>query len=1099
MSFTHLQVKSSYSLMQSTIKVSELVEKAKEIGLSAIALTDHNVLHGAVEFYKETKSHGIKPIIGMTADVQSLYYPSSSYEVTFLAKNKQGYQELIQLSTTIQLSKESLSKQTIENLSDQVIAIIPTSNKEISYLIKQNNREELQTIFNLFKEAYYGFYPSQTSEEINLAVPLFNEMNLPIIALSDVRALEDDSMTLDILEHIKLNETLQLDTNARIDYSLRNPETDELFFKENNLEEALENNKKVVDMINWELTLGDTQLPHFEIPKGDTTDSYLRKLCLKGLKRYHLDDNQDYLDRLDKELTVISNMGYSDYFLIVWDVMKYAHDNKIETGFGRGSAAASLVAYLLRITDVDPLEYDLLFERFLNKDRYTMPDIDLDFPDNKRHLILNYVLEKYGQEHVAQIMTISTFAAKSSVRETLRVMGASSDTMKRWSNAIPTQANITLSEAYQSSQPLREIVKESKENERIFERARIIEGLPRNYSTHAAGVVMSKEPLMNNVPLQPGAGDILNTQFTMDDVEAIGLLKMDFLSLKNLTVLSNCFKYSQFEKEQSVTKNTIPINDPKTLELFVKGDTNGVFQFEKQGIKQVLRRMKPSSIEDIIATNALYRPGPMKQIDSYIKRKHGQEPITYPHKDLKSILEPTYGIMVYQEQVMQVATKLAGYTLSEADQLRRTMSKKIQSEMDRGRQKFVSGALNKGYSEKIALKVYDYIARFANYGFNRAHAVVYSMLAYHLGYFKTHFPKSFYAAVMTADWGNRAKIKVYETEIRKRQINVLSPDINKSFRGFTVNKDGIQFGFKSISGISEAFIKNIISVRTKGGPFESLTDFCERIDEAYLSFELIESLIKVGAFDQIGYNRRSMVESLNDLIPSIEKSGGNIELFQMLKPGESKIDDYTREELIDFEQSLTGFYFTGHPMSQFTPLRNQYNTTMIAELPTGNNHILIGKIESIRKIQTKTNQPMAFVSVSDESGDLDLVVFPNVYIKYLKILDKGRILLVKGKIEYKNNKKQMIVAELADATVLTKQTKSSKTLYLRFKTLNNDNNKMHQVRDLLSNQPGEIPVVFYSQKDNEYKKQESKYNFNENGILFNQIKEILGKDNCVLK
>ena len=1099
MSFTHLQVKSSYSLMQSTIKISELAEKAKEIGLSSIALTDHNVLHGAVEFYKEAKTHGVKPIIGMTADIQSLYYPSSSYEVTLLAKNKQGYQELIQLSTTIQLSKESLSRQTIENLSDQVIAIIPTSNKEISYFIKQHNRDELQRIFNLFKEAYYGFYPSQTSEEINLAVPLFNEMNLPIIALSDVRALEDDSMTLDILEHIKLNETLQLDTNARIDYSLRDPETDELFFKENNLEEALENNKKVVDMINWELTLGNTQLPHFEIPKGDTTDSYLRKLCLKGLKRYHLDDNQDYLDRLDRELTVISSMGFSDYFLIVWDVMKYAHDNQIETGFGRGSAAASLVAYTLQITGVDPLKYDLLFERFLNKDRYTMPDIDLDFPDNKRHLILNYVLKKYGRKHVAQIMTISTFAAKSSVRETLRVMGATSETMKRWSNAIPSQPNITLPEAYQSSTPLKNIVQESKENERIYERAMIIEGLPRNYSTHAAGVVMSQEPLINNVPLQQGTSDILNTQFTMDDVEAIGLLKMDFLSLKNLTVLSNCFRYSQYENGSLVTKNDIRIDDSQTLELFARGDTNGVFQFEKQGIKNVLRKMNPSTIEDIIATNALYRPGPMKQIDSYIKRKHGQEPITYPHEDLKSILKPTNGIMVYQEQVMQVATKLAGYTLSEADQLRRTMSKKVQSEMDTGRKKFVSGALQNGYSKKVALEVYDYIARFANYGFNRAHAVVYSMLAYYLGYFKTHFPKSFFASVLTSDWGNRAKIKIYESEIRKRSITVLSPDINNSFSGFTVNKDGIQFGLKSISGVTDTFIQNIINERSDNGPFKNLTDFCERIDETFLSNDLIEPLIKVGAFDQIGHNRRSMVESLEELIISIEKSAGNIELFQMLKPGQIKLDEYDKEELIEFEQSLTGFYFTGHPLSQFNPLRERYNAKMIAEIPKEANQFLLGKIIDVRKIKTKTNRPMAFVNIMDESDELDLVVFPNVYVKHIKLLDKGKIIIANGKIDYKNNKKQMIVNELVDATNLTSDKQSNKILYLRFENLNDDNEKLHHIKKLLSKQSGKIPVLFYNEATDKYQKQAAKFNFYESKDLLDQLKDILGEDNCVLK
>lgn len=1099
MSFTHLQIKSSYSLMQSTIKINELVKKAKELGMYNIALTDHNVLHGAVEFYKAANENNIKPIIGMIADVQSLFYPTSIYEVTLLAKNSQGYKELIQLSTTLQLTENSLSKKDLETLSDQVVTIIPTSNKEIAHLINQNSQNELKAIYNLFEDAYFGIYPTQSIDDLNQAKNLLNKLELPVIAVSDVRSLNDDSLTLDILENIKLKQTIQLDTNARVDYSLRDPKNIEQFFINNDLEYALDNNQKVANMIDWQLTLGNTQLPHFEIQKGFTTDSYLRTLCMEGLKSYGLENSQKYLDRLDKELTVISEMGFSDYFLIVWDVMRFAHDNNIETGFGRGSAAASLVAYTLQITGVDPLKYYLLFERFLNKDRYTMPDIDLDFPDNKRHLILNYVLKKYGRKHVAQIMTISTFAAKSSVRETLRVMGATSKTMKRWSNAIPSQPNITLPEAYQSSTPLKNIVQESKENERIYERAMIIEGLPRNYSTHAAGVVMSQEPLINNVPLQQGTSDILNTQFTMDDVEAIGLLKMDFLSLKNLTVLSNCFRYSQYENGSLVTKNDIRIDDSQTLELFARGDTNGVFQFEKQGIKNVLRKMNPSTIEDIIATNALYRPGPMKQIDSYIKRKHGQEPITYPHEDLKSILKPTNGIMVYQEQVMQVATKLAGYTLSEADQLRRTMSKKVQSEMDAGRKKFVSGALQNGYSKKVALEVYDYIARFANYGFNRAHAVVYSMLAYYLGYFKTHFPKSFFASVLTSDWGNRAKIKIYESEIRKRSITVLSPDINNSFSGFKVNKDGIQFGLKSISGVTDAFIQNIINERSDNGSFKNLTDFCERIDETFLSNDLIEPLIKVGAFDQIGHNRRSMVESLEELIISIEKSAGNIELFQMLKPGQIKIDEYDKEELIEFEQSLTGFYFTGHPLSQFNPLRERYDAKMIAEIPKEANQFLLGKIIDVRKIKTKTNRPMAFVNIMDESDELDLVVFPNVYVKHIKLLDKGKIIIANGKIDYKNNKKQMIVNELVDATNLTSDKQSNKILYLRFENLNDDNEKLYHIKKLLSKQSGKIPVLFYNEATDKYQKQAAKFNFYESKELLDQLKDILGEDNCVLK
>lgn len=1093
MPFTHLQVKTSYSLMRSTIKINEMVAKAKDLNMDSLAIADDNVLHGAVEFYKAAKKAGIKPIIGMRLAIESLFYPNQTVMVTLLAKNNAGYKTLINLSTKYQLSQKNLSKLDLTGQSQNLVTIIPTDNQEISKLISKSGIKELAAYLDLFEESYLGIHSQQDSELISR----IKGLDLPLIAYDDVRCLEaEESMTLDILDHIERNQILQVDTTERIDYSLKSKEDMTRFFKNNNLTEALENNQKVASSCDWQLELGPTQLPKFEVPDGYTRDSYLKELCLQGLKEYKTNYGQDYIDRLEKELAVISQMGFSDYFLIVWDLMAFAHKNDIEVGFGRGSAVASLVAFTLNITGVDPIKYDLLFERFLNKERFTMPDIDLDFPDNKRYMILDYVRDKYGDAHVAQISTFGTFGAKSSVRDILRVKNKSSQEMSKWSNSIPNQIKITLEDAYNESSALRQIVKESSENTRIFEMAKVIEGLPRNRSTHAAGVVMSQAPLIEVVPLQEGIGDMHNTQFTMNDVEAVGLLKMDFLGLKNLKVLDRCYRYSNYEKKGGLNKKDLPINDPHTLNLFAQGDTNGVFQFESEGIKNVLRKIHPSSIEDIIATNALYRPGPMEQIDSYVKRKHGREPITYPHAVLEPILKLTYGIIVYQEQVMQVATNFAGYSLSEADQLRRTMSKKIKIEMDQGREKFITGSKNNGYSEQVAQEVYNYIARFANYGFNRAHAVAYSMLAYHLAYFKAHMPKSFYAAVLSSDWHNKNKVKVYESEIRKRQINIIGPDINRSNALFSVRDQGIQVGLKMIKGVSDDFVSHIISLRQNNKEFESLRDFCERIDEKYLTHQQIEPLIKTGAFDSIGANRRSMVESLESIIESIHMSGGNLSLFEVTKPRVQVIDEYSDEELVALEREATGFYFSGHPMDKYKSLRKTYKAQLIAEVEQGPSKVVLGRVKNVRKIQTKQNKPMAFVTLADESSEFTLVVFTNQYYQYMKQLYKDNILLVSGKVEFKNGEKQLIVDKIRLADSLAE---SSRTLYLKFDNLSQQSQDFNQVQKLLGGFGAHIKVVIFDQATNQYKLLKSEFNFNADEVSLEKIKAILGKENCVIK
>ena len=871
-------------------------------------------------------------------------------------------------------------------------------------------------------------------------------------------------------------------------------------FKKHHLEEAAKRTVQVAKESNIEIELGNISLPQFQIPADYNTASYLRELCVDGLHKKVRNITEEYKNRLEKELNVISKMGFSDYFLIVWDVMKYAHQQNIVTGAGRGSAAASLVAYSLDITDVDPIEYQLLFERFLNEERYTMPDIDLDFPDNKRDQILQYVNEKYGSNHVAQIATFGTFAAKQSLRDSGRVFGLDSKGLKEWSDAIPSISNISLEESYEKSEKLRDLVDESNKNQRIFDTAKKIEGLPRHISTHAAGVVLSFKPLIEKIPIQEGSSELFLTQFTMGDVEKSGLLKMDFLALKNLTILSDSIQFSKYENNgRKIHAKDIPLNDLETLDLFKKGDTNGVFQFESDGIKNVLKRIKPSSIEDVIAVNALYRPGPMEQIDSFIKRKKGKEPITYPHDDLRDILEVTYGIMVYQEQVMQVASKLAGYSLSEADQLRRTMSKKIQEEMDAGRKKFVSGAIENGYTEETANDVYDYIDRFANYGFNRAHAVAYSMVAYQLAYFKTHYPLSFFAALMKAYSNSKNKLKMFSLEAKKRSITISSPDINTSEYSFIVKNSSIQLGLNGINGLRRDFINEIIKIRKDKGAFKSLVDFAEKIDEKFLKVSYIEPLIYSGALDKITYNRATALKSLDSIIESVKFSGGSVTLFEITKSRENKIEEMTLNERLEKEFEVTGFYFSGHPSEEYNYLRPKNNINFIGELKENKNQRLLGLAKEIKTIQTKKGVPMSFVQLTDETGTVSLTLFPEEHRRFIKDIHQNDIIMVEGKTEKAGREPKMIVRKLKSQNELNKNEETKHILFIRIESLSGNLQLFEQIQKVLKQFSGEIPVIVYENGTEEHHQLKNEYSVDGSSKLISNLTKLLGDKNIVIK
>ncbi len=709
-------------------------------------------------------------------------------------------------------------------------------------------------------------------------------------------------------------------------------------------------------------------------------------------------------------------MGFDDYFLIIWDVIRHAHETGVTTGPGRGSAAGSLVAYVLNITDVDPLEYDLLFERFLNEERAQMPDIDLDIPDNRREEILEYVHQKYGHQKVAQIITFGTLAAKQAIRDVGRVFGLSTTELAEWSRAIPSVLHVSLKEALNQSQKLKNLISDSEVNKTLFETASKLEGLPRHYSTHAAGIVLSDEPLVDLVPLQSGSETMMMTQYAKDIVERVGLLKMDFLGLRNLGIMADALQTIKRQGYPAFNVQNVDLSDSATLAAFAKGDTNGVFQFESNGIKGVLKRLKPDSFELVAAVNALYRPGPMDNIDNFIKRKNGQEPVTYPDDSLKPILANTYGIIVYQEQVMQVASKMAGFSLGEADLLRRAMSKKKKATMDAMKEKFMAGAAKLGYSSAVAEKTFDYIDRFANYGFNRSHAVAYSKMAFEMAYLKVHYQTAFYAALLNSVMNNPAKTKVYLMEAKQHEVQVVSPDINQSSAYYQAKDDQIRFGLASIKGVRRDFLRDLLEERREKGRFNSFYEFLMRIGSKWQKQELIENLIYAGVFDSLGANRAELINALPEFLSSVELSGGSLELFEELAPKVRPLPDLSLSEKLDKEEQVLGAYLSGHPVEEYRDLAKALNVTAVSDLFLNKPCTILVYVKRVKVIRTKRGDQMAFVTGEDLTGEISITIFPNTYRNLADWLTKEQVIVVRGKVE-----KQREIQIVADQVQLASE------------------------------------------------------------------------------
>ena len=1014
MPFTTLQVFSSYSLLKSTIRLNEYVATGKLLGYKQLALTDDGVLHGAVEFYERCIQNGIQPILGCTFEVAWKSDASRKEMLVVYAKGAKGYESLLKLSTLYQQGL-TWTKEMIEWIvthSEDVKIVLPPMDSE---WVAAHSKGRLEAVLGAMKEEFLG---------VEIAVGITREMvergefdtmregieaaGVIPVAFSVSRYLNTtDYFPWKVLQAIRLGETLSFtQEDATGSESLPEATSMTKVFQAAIGGILLTNLEQFTKDLVVEIPLRDTMLPQFPVPGGKTSAQFLYELCEAAMLEMGV-TTPVYVNRLKEELAVIHEMGFDDYFLIVWDIMRHAREKGIQTGAGRGSAAGSLVAYLLHITGVDPIRYNLLFERFLNRERYTMPDIDLDFPDDKREDILAYIVSKYGNQNVAQIVTFGTLGAKQVIRDVCKVFGENIITVQKFSNNI-AQGKVTLEQTYKENKAFREHVESSDRNRKLYQVARALEGLPRHSSVHAAGVVLSQDALTKTVPLMKRdkgysaslqEADWMLTQYAMQAVEKVGLLKMDLLGLSNLTLLHKAIQQTQKITKKAIDITKIPLDDPCTFELFQKAQTNGIFQFESDGIRRVLKEMKPTEFEDLVAVLALYRPGPMEQIPHFINRKKGTEIVQYPHASLQKILEPTYGILVYQEQVMQAASEMAGFTLGEADILRRAIGKKNSDAIAAQKEKFVQGALSKGYKKEDAETVYDYIEKFANYGFNKSHAVAYAMLSYQLAYLKANYPTAFFTALFQNASAKSAKLQDYLVEARQLGIKIFPPSINRSYADFVADDSGVIVGLNNIKGIRRDFVESIVKNRYEYGLFKGFQDFAYRMGAQYTKEPLLLALINAGAFDEFGETRATLKANVDAVAKSVKFHGLNLSLEDDLEVAFTHVEEEPLLQRIEEEIEVLGFSVSPHPSSKYDPLVKSGWITPIQTVFEEGYMRFVGMIVDIRKISTRKGEQMAYVTLQDASGTMDVVVFPSTLAEVYQHLQQNTMVLAEGRVK----------------------------------------------------------------------------------------------------
>mgnify|MGYP002745953768 FL=1 len=1145
MSFTHLHVHTEYSLLDGSNKIKEYVSRVKELGMNSAAITDHGVMYGVIDFYKAARAAGIKPVLGCEVyvapgsrfDRELSHGDDRYYHLVLLAENNQGYQNLMKIVSKGFVEgyyyKPRVDMEVLETYHEGIIALSACLAGEVQrYLVRGLYEEAKETACkyekcfgkgNFFLELQDHGIPDQKTVNAGL-MRMSEETGIELVATNDVHyTYAEDAEPHDILLCLQTGKKLSDENRMRYEggqYFVKSEEEMRTLFPY--AAQAIDNTQKIADRCNVEIEFGVTKLPHFDVPEGYDSWTYLNKLCHEGLVRRYPDKHEELLPKLDYELSVIQKMGYVDYFLIVWDFINYARTHGIPVGPGRGSAAGSLVSYTTGITNIDPIRYNLLFERFLNPERVTMPDIDIDFCYERRSEVIDYVIEKYGKDCVTQIVTFGTLAARGVIRDVGRVMDLPYNFCDTIAKNIPNELNITIDKALTMNPELRSMYESDETVKRLIDMAKRLEGLPRHTSMHAAGVVISQKAMDEYVPLSRSSDGTITTQFVMTTIEELGLLKMDFLGLRTLTVISDAVKLVEKNHGIKIDVDNIDYDDKKVLDSIGTGRCDGVFQLESAGMKNFMKELKPQSLEDVIAGISLYRPGPMDFIPKYIKGKNEPESVTYVCKELEPILEPTYGCIVYQEQVMQIVQNLAGYTMGQADNIRRAMSKKKQYVIDAERQNFVygneeqgiKGCIANGISEQAANQIYDSMVDFAKYAFNKSHAAAYAVVAYQTAYLKYYYPVEFMAALMTSVIDNTRKVAEYIYSCRQMGIKVLSPDINEGEGRFLATKDGIRYGMYAIKSIGRQVIDIILAEREANGKYITLSDFLSRVAGREVNKRAVENLIKAGACDGLDGNRQQMLLVYNTLIDNLNQEkknslAGQMSLFDLVSEEEKKayevrfpnVEEYTKEIKLGFEKEVLGIYLSGHPLEEYEEKWRKNISAVTADFMLDeetnavkikdNQSVVIGGIITEKTIKyTKQNKAMAFITVEDLFGTVEVIIFPRDYEKYSRYLNEDEKVFVAGHANVEEDKNGKLICEKIYSFDDTKR-----ELWLQFATKEAFEEKEKELYSRLYGSDGNDEIVIYIASPRAMKRLGQNYNIHINPELVGNLTEFLGEKN----
>lgn len=1152
--FTHLHLHTEYSLLDGACRIEPLVLRAKELGMTSLAITDHGNMYGAVAFYKTCKKHGIKPIIGCEVYVaprtrfdREKVLDKDYNHLILLCENETGYKNLIKLVSLSYTEgyyyKPRVDHDILEKYHEGLICLsaclageIPQALLERDYEKAKNTALRYRDVFG--KDNYFLELQDHGIKEQKIVAEgikrLYAETGIPVVVTNDTHYIyKEDSKIQQVLICIATNHVLGEDTGLEFhsqEFYLKSEEEMKHLFPE--LPEAVENTARIAKRCNFDFEFGKTKLPYFEIEEKISHFNYFRRLCYEGLQKRYADPPKEYTDRLEYELDTVNKMGYTDYYLIVADFVSFAKREGIPVGPGRGSGTGSLAAYCMGITDLDPMKYNLLFERFLNPERVSMPDFDIDFCYERRQEVIDYVTRKYGADHVAQIVTFGTLKTRAAIRDVGRVMGMSYAAVDTVSKLVPNEFKITVEDAVSKSAKLRELMAQDPRVDELIETARKVEGMPRNTSTHAAGVVITHDPVSSYVPLATNDGLVV-TQYIMTELEELGLLKMDFLGLRTLTVIDDA------SKAAGIDINEISLEDPKVYKLFSRGQTEGVFQFESSGMKQMLMNLKPTKLEHLIAANSLYRPGPAKQIDLFVENSHHPEKVRYALPQLKPILEDTFGCIVYQEQVMQILRSLAGYSYGRADVVRRAMSKKKKDVMEAERKNFLAGCAENQIDTEIANSIFDQISEFAKYAFNKSHAACYSLVAYRTAYLKCYYPAQFMAALLTSVLDSSNKVARYIAESKRLGLRLAVPDVNSSMKGFSANGKVINYGLLGIKNLGTDFIDDIINER-KNGKYKTFFDFCSRLQTSHFNRRAVESLIRSGALDSLGANRRQMLQALPVVAANLEEQRrktmyGQVGFFELGNSSDSfgidfelpDVEEFPKSELLKMEKEMTGLYLSGHPLDKYEDLINQLGYARTGDiLDAGSSSFskykdkssvsLCGIITHITVKQTRNGQNMAFVTVEDMFGSVEVIVFPKILQSVSDLLVVSGVITVQGTLSVEEEKEPKILANsitgapgpnaaagnpVSETGQENREPVSHKKgkhrgLFLRFDSEKDE--RIKKAKIITSIFEGDFPLCFYYKDKKHYDLQKRADFTAPNPTMLEELCRLLGNENVVV-